>query len=97
MIHPADGWVVFNIAGNKYRLVVRITYPYRGVYIRFIGTHAQYDRIDAQTIWRWYPTSSKTHSRKLNRSLPNTLSQEGALPLRTWRVPRDVKMAGVGS
>jgi mRNA interferase HigB len=42
--------VLFNIAGNKYRLVVRITYPYRVVYIRFIGTHAQYDRIDAQTI-----------------------------------------------
>jgi mRNA interferase HigB len=45
-----DGRVVFNIAGNKYRIVVRINYPYRVVYIRFIGTHAQYDRIDAQTI-----------------------------------------------
>jgi mRNA interferase HigB len=45
-----DGRVVFNIAGNKYRLVVRINYPYRVVYVRFIGTHAQYDRIDAQTI-----------------------------------------------
>ena len=45
-----DGRVVFNIAGNKYRLVVWINYPYRVVYIRFIGTHAQYDRIDAQTI-----------------------------------------------
>jgi len=41
---------VFNIAGNKYRIVVWINYPYRVVYIRFIGTHAQYDRIDAQTI-----------------------------------------------
>jgi mRNA-degrading endonuclease HigB of HigAB toxin-antitoxin module len=38
-----DGRVVFNIAGNKYRLVVWINYPYRVVYIRFIGTHAQYD------------------------------------------------------
>lgn len=45
-----DGRVVFNLAGNKYRLVVWINYPYRVVYIRFIGTHAQYDAIDAQTI-----------------------------------------------
>ena len=45
-----DGRVVFNIAGNKYRLVVWINYTYRVVYICFIGTHAQYDQIDAQTI-----------------------------------------------
>ncbi|MEK7206286.1 MAG: type II toxin-antitoxin system HigB family toxin [Pseudomonadota bacterium] len=45
-----DGRAVFNIAGNKYRVVVWINYAYRVVYIRFIGTHAQYDRIDAQTI-----------------------------------------------
>ena len=45
-----DGRAVFNIAGNKYRVVVWINYPYRVVYIRFIGTHARYDRIDAQTI-----------------------------------------------
>ena len=45
-----DGRVVFNIAGNKYRLVVWINYTYRVVYIRFVGTHAQYDRIDAHTI-----------------------------------------------
>lgn len=45
-----DGRVVFNIAGNKYRLIVWINYPYRVVYVRFIGTHAQYDRVDAQTI-----------------------------------------------
>jgi mRNA interferase HigB len=45
-----DGRVVFNIAGNKYRLVVSINYPYRVVYVRFIGTHRQYDAIDAQTI-----------------------------------------------
>ncbi|MBX9894462.1 MAG: type II toxin-antitoxin system HigB family toxin [Nitrosomonas sp.] len=42
-----DGRVVFNIAGNKYRLVVWINYAYSIVYIRFIGIHAQYDRIDA--------------------------------------------------
>ena len=45
-----DGRAVFNIAGNKYRIVVWINYPYRVVYIRFIGTHRQYDRIDAQTV-----------------------------------------------
>ena len=45
-----DVRVVFNIAGNKYRLVVWINYAYRVVYIRFIGTHAQYDKTDAQTI-----------------------------------------------
>jgi len=45
-----DGRAVFNIAGNKYRIVVWINYPYRVVYIRFIGTHKQYDAIDAQTI-----------------------------------------------
>ena len=45
-----DGRVVFNIAGNKYRIVAWINYPYRVVYIRFIGTHRQYDGIDAQTI-----------------------------------------------
>jgi mRNA interferase HigB len=45
-----EGRVVFDIGGNKYRLVVWINYAYRVVYVRFIGTHAQYDRIDAQTI-----------------------------------------------
>ena len=45
-----DGRVVFNIAGNKYRLIVWVNYPYRVVYIRFIGTHKQYDKVDAQTI-----------------------------------------------
>jgi len=45
-----DGRAVFNLAGNKYRIVVWINYPYRVVYVRFIGTHAQYDGIDAQTV-----------------------------------------------
>ena len=45
-----DGRAVFNIAGNKYRIVVWINYPYRVVYIKFIGTHRQYDAIDAQSI-----------------------------------------------
>jgi len=42
--------LVFNIAGNKYRLVVRINYSYRVVYIRFVGTHNQYDRIDVKEV-----------------------------------------------
>ena len=45
-----DGRVVFNIVGNQYRLVVWVNYPYRVVYVRFIGPHAAYDAIDAQTI-----------------------------------------------
>ncbi len=45
-----SGRVVFNIAGNKYRLVVKIEYPSGIVYIRFIGTHRQYDRVNVETI-----------------------------------------------
>ena len=45
-----DGGAVFNLAGNKNRLIDKINYPYRVIYIRFIGTHAQYDRVDAQVI-----------------------------------------------
>ena len=46
----ANDRVVFNIKGNTYRLVVRISYRQRRVYIRFIGTHAEYDRINAEVI-----------------------------------------------
>jgi mRNA interferase HigB len=46
----ADKRVVFNIKGNHYRLIVRINYDYGIVWIRFIGTHEQYDKIDATKI-----------------------------------------------
>jgi len=42
--------VVFNICGNKYRLVVKVNYAYRVIYIRFIGNHAQYDRINVEEV-----------------------------------------------
>jgi mRNA interferase HigB len=45
-----DGRVVFNIGGNKYRLVVWINFNFHTIYVRFIGTHKEYDEIDAQTI-----------------------------------------------
>ena len=44
------GRVIFNIAGNKYRLVVWNNYLFRVVYIRFIGTHEQYDGMDPQIV-----------------------------------------------
>jgi mRNA interferase HigB len=42
--------VVFNIKGNEYRLVVAINYDYKIVYIRFTGTHKEYDKINAKEI-----------------------------------------------
>ena len=42
--------VVFNICGNKYRLVVKINYSYAVVYVRFAGTHGGYDRVNVEKI-----------------------------------------------
>jgi mRNA interferase HigB len=46
----ADSRVIFDIGGNKYRLVVRISYVYRRVLIKFVGTHQEYDKIDPETV-----------------------------------------------
>ena len=45
-----DTKVVFNIAGNKYRLIVSINYHAKIVFIKFIGTHKQYDKIDIEEL-----------------------------------------------
>lgn len=42
--------VVFNIKGNDYRLVVSVAYQYQAIYVKFIGTHKDYDEIDAETV-----------------------------------------------
>lgn len=45
-----DARALFNIKGNQYRVVVRINYSLKLVFIRFVGTHAEYDKIDAESI-----------------------------------------------
>ncbi|CUU86624.1 type II toxin-antitoxin system HigB family toxin [Campylobacter hyointestinalis] len=46
----ANNRVVFNLHGNKYRLIVKINYEAKIIFIRFLGTHKQYDKINAQEI-----------------------------------------------
>ncbi len=46
----ADNRVIFDIGGNKFRLVVRIAYRHKRVLIKFIGTHEDYDKIDPETV-----------------------------------------------
>jgi mRNA interferase HigB len=45
-----DDRVVFNILGNKYRLVVRIVFEYKAIQIKWFGTHSEYDKIDVATV-----------------------------------------------
>jgi len=45
-----DNRVIFDIGGNKYRLVVHFSYKFKTALIKFVGTHAEYDGIDAETV-----------------------------------------------
>lgn len=45
-----DNRIVFNIKGNNYRLIVKINYEYKIIWIKFIGTHSEYDKINANKI-----------------------------------------------
>jgi mRNA interferase HigB len=45
-----DSRIVFNIKGNSYRLVVKFNFEKQWIFIRFVGTHKDYDNIDANTI-----------------------------------------------
>lgn len=42
--------VVFNIKGNSYRLIVAVAYKFQAIYIKLIGTHAEYDKVDAASV-----------------------------------------------
>ena len=46
----ADGRVIFNIMGNKYRLVVRIVFEFKAIQVKWFGTHIEYDKINVTTI-----------------------------------------------
>lgn len=50
------GRVVFNVAGNKYRLVVAIDYTRQASFVKFVGTHKEYDAINAQTVQHEHST-----------------------------------------
>lgn len=45
-----DNRVVFNVHGNKYRVVIKFNFGMKACFVRFIGTHAEYDKIDANTV-----------------------------------------------
>jgi mRNA interferase HigB len=45
-----DNKAIFDIGGNKYRLVVHFSYKFKTALIKFVGTHEEYDRIDAETV-----------------------------------------------
>lgn len=46
----ADDRLVFDVGGNKFRLIVRVAYQHKRVMVKFVGTHAEYDRVDATTV-----------------------------------------------
>ena len=45
-----DNRLIFDVGGNKFRLIVHVAYPFRRVLIKFVGTHAEYDAIDPETV-----------------------------------------------
>ena len=45
-----DNRIIFDIGGNKYRLIVHVDYLYARVLIKFVGTHADYDKINPETV-----------------------------------------------
>lgn len=45
-----DNRVIFDLSGNKYRLIVHVSYSYKRVLVKFIGTHAEYDKINAENV-----------------------------------------------
>jgi mRNA interferase HigB len=48
-----DNRVVFDVGGNKVRLVIHVSYEFERVLVKFVGLHSEYDRIDAKTVtWR---------------------------------------------
>lgn len=46
----ADNRLIFDLAGNRYRLIVHVAYAYKRVLIKFVGTHAEYDQINPETV-----------------------------------------------
>jgi mRNA interferase HigB len=48
----ADNRIIFDLGGNKYRLVVHVSYRFQRVLVKFVGTHAEYDRVDPETVSR---------------------------------------------
>jgi mRNA interferase HigB len=46
----SDNRAIFNIGGNRFRLVAHVSYEFKAVLVKFVGTHAEYDEIDAATV-----------------------------------------------
>jgi mRNA interferase HigB len=64
----ADNRVIFDLGGNKYRLVVHVSYAFGRILVKFIGTHAEYDRIDPETVtWRGRRSGPSATKRNMKR------------------------------